>query len=77
VGSIILLRTVLVALDVNDRIWIGRFVYGITEPVTRVLDFLPGSGRKLYGNLTTVDFTLLAFMCLFLLGVIATGRQND
>ncbi|CAN5795630.1 hypothetical protein BH24CHL3_BH24CHL3_01360 [soil metagenome] len=77
VGSIIVLRTVLVVLDVSDRVWIGEFVYGLTRPVTRVLDFLPGSGRHVYGNLTTVDVTLLAFLCLFLLGVVATGRQYD
>jgi len=77
VGSIIILRTVLVLLDVTDRIWIGQFVYGLTNPVTRVLDYLPGAGRHLWGNLTTVDITLLAVLCLFLLGVIATGRQYD
>ena len=77
VGSIIVLRTVLVVLGVTDRIWIGQFVYGLTEPATRVLGFLPGSDRQLLGNLTLVDLTLLAFLFLFLLGVIATGRQND
>ena len=77
VGSIIILRTVLVALEVTDRIWIGQFVYGLTSPVTKVLDYLPGADRKIYGNLTTVDFTLLSFLFLFLLGVIATGRNND
>lgn len=77
IGSVIILRTVLVVLDVSDRVWIGEFVYGLTAPVTRVLDFLPGSGRQLYGNLTTVDVTLLAALCLFLLGVVATGRQYD
>ncbi len=77
VGSIIVLRTVLVVIGVTERIWIGEFVYGLTSPVTRALGFLPGAHRQLYGNLTTVDFTLLAFLFLFLLGVIATGRQND
>lgn len=77
VGSIVVLRTVLVMLEVTDRIWIGEFVYGLTRPVTQVLEFLPGANRELYGNLTTVDLTLLAFLFLFLLGVIATGRQND
>ena len=77
VGSIIILRTVLVVLDVSDRVWIGDFVYGLTRPVTRVLEFLPGANRSLYGNLTTVDVTLLAFLFLFLLGIVATGRQYD
>jgi len=77
VGSIIVLRTMLVVLDISDRIWIGEFIYGLTSPVTQMLDFLPGAGREIYRNLTTVDVTLLAFLCLFLLGVIATGRRYD
>lgn len=77
VGSIIVLRTLLVMLDISDRIWIGEFIYGLTSPVTRVLEFLPGANRELYRNLTTVDLTLLAFLPLFLLGVIATGRGRD
>ncbi|MBA3378667.1 MAG: hypothetical protein M3490_04585 [Chloroflexota bacterium] len=77
VGSIIILRTMLVMLDISDRIWIGEFIYGLTRPVTQVLSFLPGADREIYRNLTTVDITLLAFLLLFLLGVLATGRSND
>jgi uncharacterized protein YggT (Ycf19 family) len=77
VGSIIVLRTVLVVLGVTDRIWIGQFVYGLTDPVTRVLEYFPGASRQIWGNLTTVDITLLAVLCLFLLGLIATGRHYD
>lgn len=77
VGSIIVLRTVLVVLDISDRVWIGEFIYGLTSPITRVLAFLPGADWEIYRNLTTVDLTLLAFLLLFLLGVLATGRSND
>ncbi len=45
VGSIIVLRTLLVVLDISDRIWIGEFIYGLTSPVTSLLDFLPGAER--------------------------------
>ncbi|MBA3274218.1 MAG: hypothetical protein H0T72_00375 [Chloroflexia bacterium] len=77
VGSIIVLRTLLVVLDISDRIWIGEFIYGLTRPVTSLLDFLPGAERELYRNLTTVDLTLLTLIPLFLLGIIATGRGTD
>jgi hypothetical protein len=76
VGSVILLRTVLVALDVSDRVWIGSFIYGLTAPVTTVLEYLPGAHRELLGNLTIVDLTLLGSMALFMLGVLATGRDK-
>jgi uncharacterized protein YggT (Ycf19 family) len=75
VGSVILLRTVLVVLSITDRVWIGEFVFGLTDPVTDVFEFLPGAGRELLWNLTIIDFTLLGFVVLFLLGVVAAGRD--
>ncbi len=77
VGSIILLRTVLVVLDVSDRIWIGQFVYGLTDPVTRLLGFVPGATHTIYGHLTVIDLTLLGGIFLFLLGLVATGGGRD
>lgn len=77
VGSVIVLRTILVMLEVTDRIWIGRFIYGLTNPVTKVLSYLPGADRTVWANLTTVDVTLLAFLLLFLLGIVATGRDRN
>jgi uncharacterized protein YggT (Ycf19 family) len=77
VGSIIVLRTVLVVLDVSDRVWIGQFIFGLTSPVTGILEYLPGSGRVIYANLTVIDLTLLGALFLFLLGIIATGGQRD
>ena len=76
IGSVVLLRTVLVVLSVTDRVWIGSFVYGMLGPVVKVLEFLPGSDREFFANLTTVDLTLLGLMLLFLLGILATGRES-
>lgn len=75
-GTIIVLRTLLVVLNVSDRIWIGQFVFGLTRPVTDLLAFLPGSQRMVYGRLNVVDVTLLAFLVLFLLGLVATGGRR-
>lgn len=77
VAAIILLRTLLVILDVSERIWMGQFVFGLTRPVTDLLDFLPGSQRMVYGRLNVVDVTLLGILVLFLLGVVATGGRRD
>lgn len=76
-GTVILLRTLLVVLDVTDRVWIGRFVYGLTRPVTDVLERLPGSGRIVYGPLDVVDVTLLGLLVLFPLALIATGGRRQ
>lgn len=77
VGSVIVLRTVLVILEISDRIWIGRFVYGLTRPATDLLASIPGANRMLYGRLTTVDITLLGILALFMLGIVATGGRRD
>ena len=73
-ATIVLIRTVLVVLHVSDRIWVGSFIYGLTSPVTDVLTVVPGFSRALLGPLTMVDFILLAFVVLFPLGIVATGR---
>jgi hypothetical protein len=75
VGAVILLRAVLVALSITDRVWIGEFVFGLTRPVTDVLEFLPGSNSSIFWNFTTIDLTLLGFVLLFLIGVLAAGRD--
>lgn len=77
VSAVIILRTILVMLDVSDRIWIGSFVYGITGPVTRVLDKLPGAATVLAFGLSVSDLTLLAPVILFPLGLIATSGRNQ
>jgi len=75
-GTIIVLRTLLVVLNVSERIWIGQFVFGLTRPVTDLLAVLPGSQRMVYGRLNVVDVTLLALLVLFLLGLVATGGRR-
>lgn len=76
VSTAIVLRTVLVALDISERVWLGSFVYGMFEPVTDVLARLPGGTREIIGRLTLMDVTLLAIVVLFPLGVIATGGRD-
>ena len=77
VATIVLIRTVLVLLEITDRIWIGSFIYGLTAPVTDVLARLPGFGRELVGTLTLTDLVLLALVVLFPLGMVATsGREG-
>ncbi len=77
IGAVIVLRTVLVVLQISDRIWIGQFVYRLTRPVTDLLAFMPGGERTLFVGLNTLDITLLALIPLFVLGIIATGGRND
>ncbi len=75
VAAVILLRTVLVMLSITDRVWIGEFIFGLTRPVTDVLEYLPGAHLELIWNLNTVDVTLLGFIVLFLSGIVVAGRD--
>jgi hypothetical protein len=76
VAAAILFRTVLVALGISDRVWLGEFVFGLAAPVTDVLASFPGATREVFGRLTLLDVTLLAAIVLFPLGVIATGDKD-
>lgn len=75
IAAVILLRTMLVILDISDRVWIGEFVFGLTGPVTNVIGRLPGAQREIWNSLTTIDFTLLALLPLFMLGLVASARD--
>lgn len=74
VTTVIVTRTLLVALQISDRVWVGSFVYGITAPVTDALAMVPGFSRELIGPLTMVELILLGLVVLFPLGLVATSR---
>jgi hypothetical protein len=76
VAAAILFRTVLVVLGISDRVWLGEFVYGMSDPLTNVMSRFPGATRNVLGRLTLLDVTLLAVVVLFPLGVIATGGKE-
>lgn len=76
IAAAILFRTVLVALGISDRVWLGMFIYGLTAPVTDVLATFPGAERAVFGRLTLLDVTLLTVVILFPLGVSATGDRD-
>ena len=76
IGSLILIRCLLLFLGVDDRVWIGRTIYKISGPFVKPFTFLPGSGLTIVGDLTVADFTLLAIVILFPLGVYAYGTRK-
>lgn len=75
VATIVLIRTVLVLLRINDRVWVGSFIYGLTAPVTDALAVVPGFSRELIGPFTMVEFILLGLVVLFPLGLVATSGR--
>lgn len=74
VATIIIGRTILVVLEISDRVWVSSFVYGITSPIADALAMIPGFTRELVGPLTMVELILLGLVVLFPLGLVATSR---
>lgn len=73
VAAVIVLRSVLVAFDATESIWMGRFVFGMTSRFTDLLEMLPGATREIWGPFTVIDISLLGLVLLFPLGVVASG----
>ena len=75
-ASVILVRTILILLGVTDRIWVGKFIYGITRPIVQFMASIPGFGQALIGPLTLVDLILLGLVMLFPLGLVAFSPRG-
>ncbi|HYH10725.1 MAG TPA: hypothetical protein VD789_00110 [Thermomicrobiales bacterium] len=73
ISAVIVLRTVLVAFDATESIWMGRFVFGPTSRVTGLLEVLPGATREVLGPFNAIDLSLVGLVLLFPLGMVASG----
>ena len=74
VATLVLCRLVLLAIGIDERLWVGEFVFQFTDPAVRILQFLPGSERMLVGNLTLPDATLAAMVVLVSFASLARAR---
>ena len=77
VATLTLLRLTLLALNVDHRLWIGRTIFRFTDPVIRILEFLPGADRSLVGNISLPDVTLTAIVALFPIVLLARARPGE
>lgn len=75
VAAIIVMRTVLVAFEAKESIWMGRFVFSLTSWVTDVLEAVPGATREIWGPFNMVDISLLGAVLLFPLGLVASSGR--
>ena len=75
VGAVVVLRSLLLAIGVNNELWIGGAVYGASSLLAAPLSALPGSSFELVGNLTVSDVTLLAGVVLFPIVLLLVGRR--
>jgi uncharacterized protein YggT (Ycf19 family) len=74
VAALVLCRLILLAIGIDDRLWIGEFVFQFSDPVVKVLQFLPGSERTIIGKVTLPDATLAALVALVSFASLARAR---
>jgi hypothetical protein len=76
-GALLLFRGLLKALRVDDTLWVGAAIYGVTEIFVRPFAILPAASRALTGDLTLADATLVALVVLFPLGLLVYGHRRS
>jgi hypothetical protein len=77
VGALVLLRTLLLTIGVDDQLWLGSTIYRLSDPIIKPLTLLPGSTLVVFHSLTVADLTLLAGVVLFPLGIYARGTSRN
>jgi len=75
-SGIIVTRSIVLALDVSGEIWIVNFVRTLTGPIVDLLKRLPGGDATIVGAMTLADVTLLVFVGIVPLMLIAFGRSS-
>lgn len=75
VSGLIVARILILLFNVEGRVWVVTFINGLTDLMVWPLEKLPGGDRDLPGGLALSDATLLVFVILVPLSLIAFGRS--
>lgn len=70
-GAAIVLRSLLLSLAIDQRLWIGSSILQRTDLFVRPFSFVPGADYRLVGNLSLADATLLAGVLMVPIGILA------
>lgn len=77
VVTLVVLRLVLLLAGVDERLWVGEFVFQFTDPLIDAIRLIPGSDRSLIGKVTLPDVTLTAAVALIALVPLARARPKQ
>jgi hypothetical protein len=75
ISALIVARILILAFNVEGNVWVVEFIDGLTNLFVWPLQRLPGGDRQIAGELTLSDVTLLAFVLIIPLFLIAIGNQ--
>lgn len=76
IAGLIIIRALLLSVGISGSLWVGSFIYGITDPMASILKLAPGGDFELIGRLTLADLTLLAAVVAFPLFLLARGPRD-
>lgn len=75
-AALVMLRTLLLMLGVDQHLWIGRAIYGPSRILIMPFSFVPGSSFQIAGHLTLADATIFAGVFLVPLGMLVLGQRR-
>lgn len=75
-SALIVARIVILAFNVQGNIWVVQFIDRLTHYFVWPLQALPGGSTLIAGNLTLTDITLLTFVIIVPLFLMAIGNPS-
>jgi len=76
ISALIIARILVLAFNVEGNVWVVEFIDGLTSAFVWPLQRLPGGDALIAGKLTLADVTLLAFVLIVPLFLIAVGNRR-
>ncbi len=76
VAALVIVRSLLLSVGISGSLWVGSFIYGITDPVASILKLAPGGDFRIINRLTLADLTMLAAVIAFPLFLLARGPRD-
>lgn len=76
VGGLIIIRALLLSVGISGSLWVGSFIYGITDPIASILQLAPGGDVEVINRLTLADITMVAGVVAVPLFLLARGPRD-
>lgn len=75
-AGFVIIRALLLSVGISGSLWVGSFIYGITDPFASILQLVPGGDFTIINRLTLADVTMVAGVVAFPLFLLARGPRD-
>lgn len=76
IAGFVIIRALLLSVGISGSLWVGSFIYSVTDPVASLLQHVPGGDYRMINRLTLADLTMLAAVVAFPLFLLARGPRE-